>query len=210
MRNLAELIQRDSPVGGILVDTDTTAYIHIFTPNQIRLTPVQIGSIASWISSLGTAGSLILGFSILLRDRKTADRAEATRVVIWFVNQTGGTTELFVTNGGSRPTVHVTFSLASVDEQRKPAGLWRMLDVAPVLAPGEGASLKIPFAEFHANILYPSFIQFRDANGISWRRNVRSAKLRRTKVGMSYGQYLRLAKSPRKLIKRIMIKSRYR
>lgn len=131
---------------------------------------MQIGSLAELVSGLATAGSLFLGFSILLRDRRKDDQAEAIRVVTWFVNQPDGTVHLNISNRGSRPIMHVMFCLASVDERQKSAALWRMLDVAPVLASGEDSSLQLPFREFHANALYPSYVQFRDANGISWRR----------------------------------------
>ena len=165
---------------------------------------MQIGSLADWVSGLATAGSLFLGFSILLRDRRKDDQAEATQVVTWFVNQPDGTVQLIISNGGSRPIVHVTFCLAGVDDRRKPAALWRILNIAPVLASGEGSSLQLPFTEFHANALYPSYVQFRDANGISWRRDVRSGKLRKTKVGSNWRQRLRLARSrlPRPLASR--------
>lgn len=156
---------------------------------------MQIGSLADWVSGLATAGSLFLGFSILLRDRRKDDQAEATQVVTWFVNQPDSTVQLSVTNGGSRPIVHVMFCLASVDEGKKRAALWRIVNVAPVLASGEGRSLQFPFTEFHANASHQSYIQFRDANGISWHRDVRSGKLRRTKVGPNRRQRLRLVRS---------------
>ena len=165
---------------------------------------------ADWVSGLATAGSLILGFSILWRDRRKADQAEATQVVTWFVNHPNNTVQLSVTNGGSRPIVHVAFCLASVDKQQNEAALWRIHNIASVLAPGEGSSFQLPFNEFHANTLYPSYVQFRDANGISWRRNVRSGKLRRTKVGLSYRQWFRLARYPQKLVTQVKIKYRYR
>jgi hypothetical protein len=169
---------------------------------------MQSGSLADWLTGIGTVGSLYLGFTILMRDRRKADQAEATQVVAWFVNQKDGTTELSINNGAGRPIVHVTFCLASVDKQGKAAALWRILNIAPVLGPGEVGALSLPFSEFHANGSYPSYIQFRDANGLSWRRNVRSGELRRTKVGLSWRQRLKLARSPSKAI--ALLKVRYR
>jgi hypothetical protein len=103
------------------------------------------------------------------------------------VNQPDGTVQLSVTNAGSWPIVHVIFRLASVDERQKRAALRRIVNVAPVLASGEGSSLQLPFTEFHANALYPSYIQFRDANGISWRRDVRSGNSEGPKLGQIGG-----------------------
>jgi hypothetical protein len=94
---------------------------------------MQIGSWAEWISGLATAGSLFLGFTILRGDRRKAEAPEATQVVTWFVNQPDGNVELVITNGASRPIVHVMLNLASVDEQDRPAALWKMINVAPVL-----------------------------------------------------------------------------
>jgi len=169
---------------------------------------MQIGSLADWVSGLGTAGSLLLGFTILLRDRRKADQTEATQVVTWFVNLPDHMVDLNVTNGSDRPIVHVMFCLASVDERGKRAARWRMLNLAPVLVPGEGKSLTIPFSEFHANGLWPSYVQFRDANGLNWRRNVRSGKLRKARTGLTWRQRFMLLKSPRKAI--IRIKTNYR
>jgi hypothetical protein len=169
---------------------------------------MQSGSLAEWVSGLATAGSLFLGFTILWRDRRKSDAAEATQVVAWFVNQPDGNVELKISNGASRPIVHVTFHLASTDEQGKQAALWRIINIAAVLASDEGSSLTLPFRTFHANTLYPSYVQFRDANGVSWRRNVRSGKLRRTKVGFSWKQRLALVKSPRRAIAHIRVSYR--
>lgn len=167
---------------------------------------MQIGSLADWVTGFATAGSLYLGFTILLRDRRKAEQSEAVQVVAWFVNRPDGNVELTVTNGASRPIVNATFCLASLGDDGKRAALWRILNIAPVLASGEGRELVIPFADFHANASYPSYIQFRDANGVSWRRNVRSGKLRRTKVGLKWRQRLTLAKSPRRAITYLKVK----
>jgi hypothetical protein len=169
---------------------------------------MQLGSLADWVSGLATAGSLFLGFTILRRDRQKSDAAEATQVVVWFVNQPDGNVELRITNGASRPIVHVMLHLASTNEQGRQAALWRLINVAAVLAQGEGMSLTLPFDKFHANMSYPSYVQFRDANGVSWRRNVRSGKLRRTKGRLIWKQRLALFKSPRRAIIRIRVNYR--
>lgn len=166
---------------------------------------MQGGSWAEWVSGLATAGSLFLAFYILLRDRRKADQAEATQVVTWFVNQPNASVELTITNGAARPIVHVTFHLATVDEDGN-YNRWRIFDIASVLEPGQSSSFTAPFAEFHANALYPSYVQFRDANGLSWRRNVRSGRLQKARVGLTWRQHLALTKSPRKAIKRMRIR----
>ena len=71
------------------------------------------------------------------RDRRKSDASEATQVVAWAVNHPDGSVELRVTNGASRPIVYVTFHLARSNEQGKQAALWRMINVAAVLASNE-------------------------------------------------------------------------
>lgn len=171
---------------------------------------MQIGSLADWVSGVGTAGSLLLGFTILWRDRQKSDSAEATQVVAWFVNQPDGNVELRIINGADRPIVNVTFSLACTDPHGKMAALWKINNIAAVLESGESTSLSLPFREFHANALYPSYIQFRDSNGANWRRNIRSGKLRRAKVGLYWRRRLVLMKSPKRAITSMKVSYRMR
>lgn len=41
------------------------------------------GSVPAWVGSILTGGSLLLGFSILLRDRRKGEREQAERIVVW-------------------------------------------------------------------------------------------------------------------------------
>jgi hypothetical protein len=135
------------------------------------------------VSGLATAGTFALGFTILRQDRRKANHAEATEVVAWFVNKPDGFVELNVVNGANRPIMHLMFILACRNEDGTPARGVRMIDVAPVLQPQNQTSLNVPFSEFHANTFHPSYIQFRDSSGNNWQRDVRSGKLKKTKVG---------------------------
>lgn len=119
---------------------------------------MQADNWADWVSSLATAGSLLLGFTILWRDHRKGDQSEAAQVVSWFVNRPDGNVDLTVTNGASRPIVNALFCLASLDGERQQAALWRIHNLSPVIGPGESRSLSIPSAEFHSNALYPSYI----------------------------------------------------
>ena len=161
---------------------------------------MQIGSWADWVSGIATALTFFLGFTILRRDRKKDESAEATQVVTWFVNQPDGTVELRVTNGGARPIVNVMFNLAATGPEGNKTAAWKVNNVAAVLEAGQSTSLHFPFSEFHANKQYPSRIQFRDANGENWQRNVISGRLRKIKIGMSWKHRLKLMKSPKRAI----------
>jgi hypothetical protein len=171
---------------------------------------MQIGSWADWVSGIATALTFFLGFTILRRDRKKDESAEATRVVTWFVNQPGGEVELRITNGAIRPIVNVMFILAAIGLEGSNIPAYKVNNVASVLEPGESTSLHFPFSEFHANKLYPSRIQFRDANGANWQRNVISGRLRKIKIGMSWKQRVKLMRSPKRAITRMRVLYRSR
>ncbi|MFD6329466.1 hypothetical protein ACFWGI_07815 [Streptomyces niveus] len=47
------------------------------------MTGLDWGTVPTWLSSFLTGGSLLLGFHILLRDRKKEERSEALKVVCW-------------------------------------------------------------------------------------------------------------------------------
>jgi hypothetical protein len=44
---------------------------------------VNWGDVPTWLASLLTGGSLLLGFSILLRDRRNADRVQVDQFAFW-------------------------------------------------------------------------------------------------------------------------------
>lgn len=162
---------------------------------------MELGTWADWVSGLGTAGSLLLGFRILARDRRKEERAEASRVVAWFVNEVNGNVTLTVRNGAERPIVHVMFTRAVIGEHNK-TDLVKMLSLAPILLPGANVSMTLPFAEFHANPTHPSYVEFRDSSGIQWRRNVRSSRLRRAPAPLHFRplRFLLLLRSPRRAL----------
>jgi hypothetical protein len=123
---------------------------------------MQSGSWAEWVSGIGTAGSLLLGFYILLRDRRKEDRAEATRVVSWFVNRPDGNVELNVTNGATRPIVNVGLVLSAIGDHGR-RDVVRLFIIAPVLGPGDSASLRSPLQSSTPthHILVPSSFEMR-------------------------------------------------
>ncbi|MFC7830718.1 hypothetical protein [Streptomyces sp. NPDC057375] len=41
------------------------------------------GTVPTWASAVLTGGSLLLGFYILLRDRKKEERADALKIICW-------------------------------------------------------------------------------------------------------------------------------
>ena len=45
---------------------------------------IQWGTVPAWVSGVLTGGSLILGFYILLRDRRTQERRQALQVAVYY------------------------------------------------------------------------------------------------------------------------------
>jgi hypothetical protein len=43
---------------------------------------MEVGSLAEWVSGVGTSGSLLLGFYILLRDRLQAERSQIAKISV--------------------------------------------------------------------------------------------------------------------------------
>ena len=162
---------------------------------------LETGSLADWVAGVGTAGALLLGFSILLRDRQKEERAEASQVSVWFINQRDGTTQVHVSNGAKRPIVYVHLWLPVVsDDGRYDMG--KFLLMSPVVQPDEHATYTTTFLEFNKNNRYTCYVSFRDSNGSSWQLSVRSGHLRRQPRSwrLTLGRALHLARSPRKAI----------
>jgi len=44
---------------------------------------LEWGTVPAWVSAVLTSGSLMLGFYILLRDRRKEERRDATKAICW-------------------------------------------------------------------------------------------------------------------------------
>jgi hypothetical protein len=75
-----------------------------------------VGDLATWVVGLLTAGSLLLGFSILRRDRRDKRREQAAKVTAWIRHRaiTGGAhgdaATLYITNSSAGPLVTPVFA----------------------------------------------------------------------------------------------------
>lgn len=88
-------------------------------PAEPTLFGVALGPWSSWVEAVLTGGSLLLGFSILIRDRRDKRKGQAKRVVVWgdhfthvvFPKATGikhPSVVLFIHNASDQPIVGVT------------------------------------------------------------------------------------------------------
>jgi hypothetical protein len=68
---------------------------------------IEWGTVPAWVSAFLTGGSLLLGFYILLRDRRKEERAEARKLVFSVEWQDDGSHTVRVTNVSERAFLYV-------------------------------------------------------------------------------------------------------
>ncbi|NKY29419.1 hypothetical protein [Nocardia gamkensis] len=138
---------------------------------------IDWGTLPTWVSAFLTSGSLALGFYILLRDRKKEELTEARKVICWIdydndahVNHVLNTTDRTV----SRVRVLV--------ELRSAANVLEPYHLANIIRPGEEATASTPRRVGDGKAV-PEFIEFDDADGISWVRDLRTGLTHRASTG---------------------------
>lgn len=72
---------------------------------------VDWGSVPDWVGSVGTAGALILGFTVLLREQTARARDQATRITLWreWVGSHDRPPVYHLYNASDRPIVDIGF-----------------------------------------------------------------------------------------------------
>ncbi|MEU8034501.1 hypothetical protein AB0C13_39070 [Streptomyces sp. NPDC049099] len=137
------------------------------------------GTVPAWVSAIGTSGSLLMGFHILLRDRKKEERQEANKVICWLdpgphqIGQPDSYT-ISVLNASERPISNV-FTLI-----KHPKGKMTSERVAPVIRAGEEVTCEQTLWDGEA---IKFGVCFEDADGTQWVRDV----LPDTKIASGFG-----------------------
>jgi hypothetical protein len=163
------------------------------------LAKLDWGDVATWLTGLFTAGSLILGFSILRADRKKQERAEAagihTRLIEDFSGAMGGQVRIVIGNRSNTPMFHVRVCAQPLHRRRLKQVLSELTD-RPKNDELSKLKLETGNLEKHANgvlesqagadgilelplsrKLYDLYVEFSDINSIRWVRPVNSWKL---------------------------------
>lgn len=131
------------------------------------------GTAPAWVSAIGTSGSLLMGFTILMRDRRKDERADAQKVVVFRDRVEAGEARVSVRNMADRPIIQVALlTLRSADEPNSAAEAafyeWE-------IEAGGSRSYQVQWPVDRARLL------FHDADGIWWARDLKSSQVR--KVG---------------------------
>lgn len=130
------------------------------------------GTVPAWFSAIGTSGSLLLGFFILLRDRRKEERQEAQKVVTHFHGDAEeNAIRVHLLNTADRPVLYPEVVTTGPEEQ--------LFESVRVDA-GEEVDVLVPrYAGGVRN--RPIAVRFFDADGYQWVRDLRSGDVFRRK-----------------------------
>lgn len=163
------------------------------------------GSVPEWVGGIGTAGALLLGFYLMLRDRQQTERVQASQVVAWLEGRGGFSSEgarVTVHNASNLPITRPMYVYQRLSQRRlrrllgsKTHPFIRLLNRDHGLRHQVGQLFHDPQGkEMHSlaaggtavaqlrldvPMTYDLHLHFRDARGALWRMNVRTAHLRR-------------------------------
>lgn len=139
------------------------------------------GSVPAWFSAILSGGSVLLALYIILRDRKKAEREDATKVLVWTETGDDGETETTYVFNASPRTVHaVTLLLWRNGASFRDDPELEKVSVAPTLRPDEEASktTTAPTLAERGRQPRPWAVGFIDADGGSWVRELGTLRLK--------------------------------
>ncbi|MEU2866382.1 hypothetical protein ABZ672_50370 [Streptomyces mirabilis] len=144
------------------------------------MTGLDWGTVPAWASAFLTSGSLLLGFYILLRDRRKDERSEALKVICWSEYGFAGTPDdgmhvVHVWNTSDRPISHVA---AFVDLRLDDFDGFERFGLAATVAPGEEITERVQRRLNHRKI-FPKVVGFTDGDGAEWVRELDTRRLYR-------------------------------
>ncbi|MFD6937316.1 hypothetical protein ACFWAP_14355 [Streptomyces goshikiensis] len=131
------------------------------------------GTVPAWFSAVLTGGSLLLGFYILLRDRRKAERNEALKVVAWTergADDEGSFIRIHVRNTADRPILYVNALYSKGDGSGK---ILSLPATVPWVPKDEEISLDVPRYESGRRTLALG-LSFQDADGFRWVKDISS------------------------------------
>ncbi|MBD0743824.1 hypothetical protein [Streptomyces sp. CBMA152] len=144
------------------------------------MTGLDWGTVPAWASAFLTSGSLLLGFYILLRDRRKEERQEALKVVCWSEYGYLGTPDqdmhmVHMLNTSSRPVYNAS---VLVDLRLDAFDGFEGFGLANIIQSTEEATTQIP-RRMNDRKIFPAAVSFTDGDGINWVRELGSRRLYR-------------------------------
>ena len=139
------------------------------------MTGIDWGSAPAWASAILTGGSLLLGFYILLRDRRKEERQEAARVVAMYYPEYGDDhvavqVRVALRNTADRPVYFPSVLFRRAGEVRP----WPYAE--DVVEPGDAAEVRVPKCIDGTSVQIVGFA-FHDGDGCIWARDFASSGL---------------------------------
>ncbi|WP_329277892.1 hypothetical protein [Streptomyces sp. NBC_01451] len=149
---------------------------------------IDWGTVPAWLSAVLTGGSLLLGFYILLRDRRKAEQADALKLICWRgLGNDGYTTH--VLNASDRTVHNVTMHGMLRDGQKEP--LFEGFPVAGTLRADEEKAVETP-RRIGGTKVIPWAVSFTDSDGASWLRDLTTGRLHEYGRPRLFGKYARM------------------
>ncbi|WP_327421158.1 hypothetical protein OG763_09905 [Streptomyces sp. NBC_01230] len=136
------------------------------------------GTIPAWFSAILSGGSVLLALYIILRDRKKAERADATQVVCWTsIDWEADDFRTHVHNTSDR-AIHDLMVWAWLPPEQAPDAkhTYQGFPMAPVLRPGEETDCVVERWHKYQSVA-PEAITYIDSDGQSWLREIRTGRV---------------------------------
>ncbi|WP_217572491.1 MULTISPECIES: hypothetical protein [unclassified Streptomyces] len=138
---------------------------------------IDWGTVPAWFSALLSGGSVLLALYIIWRDRKKAEREDATKVICWSEDSHDGRTT-YVHNASSR-AVHAAAAVIWLKGEKGARGgdVFQDAYLGHIIRPGEEASVETPrwLDDGAGPKCVPWAVQFQDSDGQRWVRDLTSA-----------------------------------
>ncbi|RDD83914.1 hypothetical protein [Streptomyces parvulus] len=135
------------------------------------MTGIEWGTAPAWLSAILTGGSLLLGFYILLRDRRKEERLDASKVVAMYYPEgdeysQASRVRVVLKNTADRP---IFFPGALYGEKKgKRLRGWPCKE--DVVEPGEFVEVEVP-RQVEGKWVGIAGVYFHDADGCIWARD---------------------------------------
>jgi|SRR5829696_7368077 hypothetical protein len=162
------------------------------------------GDAATWFTGIATAGTLWVGFTVLWFDRRREERSQAAKIAIF--SQSFSETEeddwnlrIRVWNHSDRPIIHtILYGTDPMKGAMLLAVKDRLLDLDPVILPGESAELEL--RDMNEPTYDGLHVVFSDASGVDWKYKVGTRQLSKAKrrtVEIGEGETKRKVRLPK-------------
>ncbi|MEU6354457.1 hypothetical protein ABZ896_34890 [Streptomyces sp. NPDC047072] len=146
------------------------------------------GTVPAWLSAVLTGGSLLLGFYILLRDRRKAEQADALKVICCRNRGNDGYTT-HVLNASDRTVHNITMhGLLRGNPGEGHRLLFEGFGMTGTLRADEEKTVETPRRTGDTKVI-PWAVSFTDSDGATWLRDLTTGRLHEYGRSRLFGKY---------------------